>query len=206
MRNSRIAGIMLLLGLALAAPALGQGRTLGVRLGTSIATLNTDAQDILDRENRTGVVAGVFYNRSLGGFLAYQVEVLYAGRGTAFEDGSSFDLAYVEIPALLKVSVPVGLLRPGVFGGVALAVKVDCRVDEDGTSTKCDDVDGLDVKGTDWNAVVGGDVQLGLAGLSVWGDARYYMGLSDIGEFADVVEDVKNRSWELTAGVGIPLP
>lgn len=205
MRKLRIAGIALLLGLVSTSAALGQGRTLGVRLGTSIASLNTDAQDLLDRENRTGVVAGVFYNRSLGGPLGYQVEVLYAGRGTDFEDGSSFDLAYVEIPALLKVSVPVGMLRPGLFGGVALAVKVDCQVD-DGTSTKCDDVEGLDVKSTDWNAVVGGDLQLGLAGLSIWGDARYYVGLSNIGEFADVVEDVKNRSWELTAGVGIPLP
>lgn len=205
MRKLRIAGIALLLGLVSTSAALGQGRTLGVRLGTSIASLNTDAQDLLDRENRTGVVAGVFYNRSLGGPLGYQIEVLYAGRGTDFEDGSSFDLAYVEIPALLKVSVPVGMLRPGLFGGVALAVKVDCQVD-DGTSTKCDDVEGLDVKSTDWNAVVGGDLQLGLAGLSIWGDARYYVGLSNIGEFADVVEDVKNRSWELTAGVGIPLP
>lgn len=205
MRTLRIAGIALLLGLASSAPALAQGRTLGVRLGTSIATLNTDAQDLLDRENRTGIVAGVFYNRSLGGPLAYQVEVLYASRGTDFEDGSSLDLAYVEIPALLKVSVPVGMLRPGVFGGVALALKVDCKVD-DGTSESCDDVEGLDVKSTDFNAVVGGDLQLGLAGLSVWGDARYYVGLSDVGEFGDVVEDVKNRSWELTAGVGIPLP
>jgi len=205
MRKLTIAGIALLLGLVSTSTALGQGRTLGVRLGTSIASLNTDAQDLLDRDNRTGVVAGVFYNRSLGGPLGYQVEVLYASRGTDFEDGSSFDLAYVEIPALLKVSIPVGMLRPGLFGGVALAVKVDCQLD-DGTSTKCDDVEGLDVNSTDWNAVVGGDVQLGLAGLSIWGDARYYVGLSNIGEFADVVEDVKNRSWELTAGVGIPLP
>jgi hypothetical protein len=205
MRTLRIAGIALLLGLASSAPALAQGRTLGVRLGASIATLNTDAQDLLDRENRTGIVAGVFYNRSLGGPLGYQVEVLYASRGTDFEDGSSFDLAYVEIPALLKVSVPVGMVRPGVFGGVALALKVDCKVD-DGTSESCDDVEGLDVKSTDFNAVVGGDLQLGLAGLSVWGDARYYVGLSDVGELGDVVEDVKNRSWELTAGVGIPLP
>jgi hypothetical protein len=196
---------MLLLGLASATPGLAQGRTLGVRLGTSIATLNTNAENLLDRENRTGVVAGVFYNRSLGGPLAYQVEVLYAGRGTEFEDGSSFDLTYLELPVLLKASVPVGLLRPGVFGGVGLAVKVHCSV-EDGTSESCDDVEGLDVKSTDWNAVVGADLQLGLAGLSVWGDARYYVGLSDVGEFGDVVEDVKNRSWELTAGVGIPLP
>jgi hypothetical protein len=205
MRTLRIAGIALFLGLASSAPALAQGRTLGVRLGASIATLNTDAQDLLDRENRTGIVAGVFYNRSLGGPLGYQVEVLYASRGTDFEDGSSFDLAYVEIPALLKVSVPVGMVRPGVFGGVALALKVDCKID-DGTSESCDDVEGLDVKSTDFNAVVGGDLQLGLAGLSVWGDARYYVGLSDVGELGDVVEDVKNRSWELTAGVGIPLP
>lgn len=204
MRNLRITGLSLLLTLVFASTALAQGRSLGVRIGASVATLDVDAADVLDEENRTGLVAGVFYNQA-GGLLGYQVEVLYAKRGADFGDGGSIDLSYVTIPALLKVGLPAGLVRPSVFGGIALALQVDCEIDEDAPQA-CDDVSGLEVKDTDWNAVFGADLQLGLAGVNLVADGRYYLGLSDIAEFEDVTADVKNRSWEFTAGVGIPLP
>lgn len=205
MRNPRLAGIVALMVVMTAAPGFAQGRTFGVRAGTSVSTLDTNVEDIFDEENRSGFVGGVFYNQGLG-LLGYQLEVLYANRGTAFQGGGSIDLAYIEVPALLKVGVPLGLLRPGVFGGVAVAFNVACDLEDEGTTTSCDDITEFNVNRTDWNAVVGADLQLGLAGLSLWGDGRYYLGLSDIGEIEDVTANFKNRSWEFTAGIGIPLP
>lgn len=202
MRNLRMAGVSLLLTLAVSTTALAQGATLGARLGASVATLDTDAASVLDEENRTGLVAGVFYNRSLG-LLGYQVEVLYTNRGADFGDGGSLDLTYIQIPALLRVNLPVGLLQPGVFAGVAAALKVDCQV---GDSDDCDDIEGIEVNDVDLNGVVGADLKFGLVGVSLWLDGRYYLGLSDIGDFEDVVGDLKNRSWEFSAGLGIPLP
>ena len=204
MRHLTASGLVLCLALIAAPGASAQSGTFGARLGTSVATLDTDADDVLQEENRTGLVAGVFYNRSYG-LIGTQFEVLYARRGSDFADGSAIDLTYVTIPALVKVAVPVGLVRPGVFGGVALALNVDCEV-EDTETTACDDVAGVSVNDVDFNAVVGADVQVGLAGLSLWGDGRYYVGLSDVGEFEDVLQDVKHRSWEFTAGVGLPVP
>lgn len=204
MRYPRLAAFVALMVLTASSSAFAQGRTFGVRAGTSVSTLDTNAEDIFDKENRSGLVAGAFYNQSFG-LLGYQVEVLYANRGTAFQGGGSIDLAYVEIPALLKVGVPVGLLRPGVFGGVALAFNVACDLEDQGTTTRCDDIAEFSVDRTDLNAVFGADLQLGLGGLSVWGDGRYYLGLSDVGRIEDVTVDFKNRSWELTAGIGIPL-
>lgn len=204
MRNLRIAGITLTLTLAAASAALAQSRTLGARLGASVATLDVEFDEALDEENRTGLVAGVFYNQSFGP-LGYQLEVLYSKRGADFGDDGSIDLTYVTIPALLKVGLPAGLLRPSLFGGVALALEIDCEVDET-TPEACDDVEGLEVSSTDWNGVVGAELALGLAGATVLADGRYYVGLSDVVEFEDVAGDVKNRSWEFTAGVGIPLP
>lgn len=202
MKNLRIVGISLLLSLAVASTAMAQGRTLGARLGASVATLDVDAENILDEENRTGLVAGVFYNRSLG-LLGYQVEVLYASRGADFGDGGSLDLTYIQIPALLKVNLPVGMLQPGVFGGVAVALKIDCEV---GESENCDDVAGVDVNDVDFVGVVGADLKYSLVGVGLWLDGRYNLGLSNIGDFEDVVGDLKNRSWEFSAGLGIPLP
>lgn len=203
MRHAAIAALAALLVFA-SAPWLSAQSTFGARLGTSVATLDTDAESILDEDNRTGPVFGVFYNRDLG-VLGYQVEVLYTKRGTGLSGGSSLDLTYVQFPALLKVGVPTGFLRPGLFGGVALAVKVDCTVAQDGNSG-CSDVGGLEVDDVDWNAVAGVDLNMTLAAVSLWADGRYYVGLSDVGDFEDIADDVKNRSWELTAGVGIPLP
>lgn len=204
MRYSRLAAFALLMVLTASSAAFAQGRTFGVRAGTSVSTLDTNAEDIFDKENRSGLVAGAFYNQSFG-LLGYQVEVLYANRGTAFQGGGSIDLAYVEIPALLKVGVPVGLLRPGLFGGVALAFNVACDLEDEGATTQCDDIAEFSVDRTDLNAVFGADLQLGLGGLSVWGDGRYYVGLSDVGRLEDVTVNFKNRSWELTGGIGIPL-
>lgn len=203
MRPMRIAWIALLLVCSIAPTLEAQG-TFGARVGTSVATLDTDAESILDEDNRSGPVFGVFYNRDLG-VLGYQLEVLYTKRGTDLTGGGSLDLAYVQIPALLKAGVPVGMLRPGIFGGIALALKVDCEV-VDGGSSGCDDISGFELNDVDWNAVFGVDLRLPLTAISLWADGRYYMGLSDVGEFDDVVDDVKNRSWELTAGVGIGLP
>jgi hypothetical protein len=203
MNKLRIAGVSLGLSIAVASTAMAQGRTLGARLGASVATIDVDAENILDKENRTGLVAGVFYNRSLG-LLGYQVEVLYASRGADFGDDGSLDLTYVQIPVLLKVNLPVGvLLQPGVFGGVAVALNVDCEV---GESESCDDVAGIDVNDVDFVGVVGADLKYSLVGFGLWVDGRYNLGLADIGDFEDVVGDVKNRSWEFSAGIGIPLP
>lgn len=198
----RIAGVSLLLALTVTSAAAAQGGTLGVRAGASVATLDTDAESILDEENRTGLVAGVFYNRSLG-LLGYQVEVLYTSRGADFGDGGSLDLTYIQIPALLRVNLPVGMLQPGVFAGVAAALKVDCQA---GDSESCDDIEGVEVNDVDVNGVVGADLKLSLVGVGLWLDGRYYTGLSDIGDFDAAVGDLKNRSWEFTVGLGIPLP
>lgn len=199
----RIAGTSLLLLLVTTSSALAQGRTLGVRVGTSVATVDIEAEEVLDEENRTGLVAGVFYNQTFG-VIGYQLEVLYAKRGADFGDDGSLDLSYVTIPALLKVGLPTGVVRPSLFGGVALALNVGCEVDENNPQD-CDDVTGLEVKDTDWNAVVGADLQFGLGGAALYADGRYYVGLTNIAEIEDVVSDVKHRSWEFTAGVGIPL-
>ena len=203
MRPTRIVPIALLLFCSIVPSLQAQG-TFGARIGTSVATLDTDAESILDEDNRSGPVFGVFYNRGIGA-LGYQLEVLYTKRGTDLTTGGSLDLAYVQIPALLKIGVPVGMLRPGILGGIALAVRVDCDLVGDGSSA-CSDIAGFNLNDVDWNAVVGADLRLSLTAISLWADGRYYVGLSDVGEFEAVIDDVKNRSWELTAGVGIGLP
>lgn len=171
--------------------------TLGVRGGVSVASASLDLDTFSD-ENRTGLVGGAFLAFQPG-LLGLQFEALYHEKGFREENGpSDLDLAYLEIPALLKLGLPLAVIRPGVFGGVAVAFETRCEFQ----GLDCEDA-GLETKGTDLSGVFGADLMIGLGGLSLWADGRYTVGFSDIHEAGDVFEDIKNRSWDFTAGVGI---
>lgn len=188
--------VLTALTLAPTAPLHAQGTTFGVRGGISVASADFD-EATFDASNRTGFVGGVFLDYASSGLLGFQIGAQYTQKGAELDLGAAredFDLAYLEIPAVVKLGLPLGPLRPSVFGGAALGFKASC---ESG-GEDCDD----DTTGTDFSGVAGADVSLDLGGLSLWADARYHFGLSDISDSADVVGDLRNRAWLLQVGIG----
>lgn len=185
--------------LATSGAALAQSDvTLGVRGGVSVASASLDVDETFSDENRTGLVGGAFLAFQPGIF-GLQFEALYHEKGFREENGPrDLDVAYVEIPALLKLGLPLAVIRPAVFGGVAVAFETRCEF----RGLDCEEA-GLDTKGTDLSGVFGADLMIDLGGPSLWADGRYSVGFSDIHEAGDVFEDIKNRSWDFTAGVGI---
>ena len=187
------------LALALAtAPAAAQ-TTLGVRGGISVASASFDT-DTFDESNRTGFVGGVFLDFGRSSMFGFQVGAQYSQKGAEFDAGQTIDdltLNYLEIPAVLKVGVPLGGLKPSVFAGAALGFNTSCEVEGGGD---CDE----QVTSTDVSGVVGADLVIDLGGISIWGDARYNVGLSDISD-GEAFSDFKNRAFNLTAGFGVPI-
>ncbi len=172
--------------------------TLGARGGVSVASASLDASETFAEENRTGFVGGAFLSLQPG-LLGFQVEALYHEKGFREADGPrNLDVSYIEFPALLKLALPLPLVRPGVFGGPALAFEARCAFG----GSECQE-GGFDSESSDVGAVFGADVALGLGRLSLWADGRYTLGLSDIHGAGDVFQEVKNRSWDLTVGLGI---
>ncbi|HKK92534.1 MAG TPA: hypothetical protein VJ925_03835, partial [Longimicrobiales bacterium] len=114
--------------------------------------------------------------------------------GATVED---FTLNYLEIPAVLKVGLPLGGLKPSIFAGAALGFNTSC---ESGGGGDCDD----QVTSTEFSGVVGADLAIYLSGISLWADARYNVGLNDIAD-GDAFGDFKNRAFNLTAGIGFRL-
>ena len=172
-----------------------QGLTFGVRGGLSVASL--DAGDTFDTSNRTGFVGGLFLDYATSGPLGFQVGAQYAQKGVEFDAQSAidgFDLGYLEIPAVLKLGIPLGMIRPSVFGGAGLSFKTSCDIV--GGTGDCD------VSGTDFSGIAGADLAIYLGGLSLWADARYHFGLQNISDASDVVGDLKNRNWTLQVGIG----
>lgn len=193
LRNT-LAGLALL---ALFVPGLQAQTTFGLRGGISVAGASLDADVTFDESNRTGYVAGIFLDYASNGLLGFQIAAQYTQKGVELDLGaatSEFDLAYLEIPAVLKLGLPLGPIRPSVFGGAALSFKAGCDVDGD----DCAD----ELSGTDFSGVLGADLAIHLGGLSLWADARYSVGLQNVSEAEDVISDLKNRNWTLQVGIG----
>ena len=176
-----------------------QGLALGLRAGVSVASASIDASQTFDKSNRTGFAGGVFLDYDAG-LLGFQVGAQYSQKGVDLNVGTAveeFSLNYVEIPAVVKLGIPLGMIKPSVFGGAGLGFKTGC----DNSGVDC----GSDVKSTDVSGIAGADVSLSLGSISLWADGRYHFGLNNINDATDVVGDLKNRNWTFQAGIGFKL-
>lgn len=176
-----------------------QGLVLGFRGGVSVASASADLSETFSTSNRTGFAGGIFFDYD-GGVLGLQFGAEYAQKGVDLDVAgavSEFSLSYLEIPAVLKVGIPLGTIKPSVLAGVGLGFKTGC--DESGTD--CGD----DIKGTDFTGIAGADLAVYLGSISLWVDGRYHFGLSNINEAMDIVGDLKNRNWTFQAGIGFKL-
>jgi len=183
-----------MIGLILAAPeARAQGGLeLGLRGGVSVATASLDISETFSKSNRTGFTGGVFANFDLG-LLGLQVAGQYTQAGVTLDFGGVVDdlsIDYLEIPAVVKLGIPLAMLKPSLFAGAALGFNTSC----DNAGVDC----GADVKSTDWKGIVGADVALYLGSISLWADGRYNFGLASVSE----VDQLKNRNWLFQAGIG----
>ncbi|UCF20283.1 MAG: PorT family protein [Gemmatimonadota bacterium] len=190
-----------LIGLALLASQANaqQGLRLGVRGGVTVATASADVEETLSTNNRTGFSGGVFLNYDIG-ILGFQVAGQYTQKGVEldFEDAvSDISLDYLEIPAVIKAGLPLGIIKPSLLGGVAFSFNTKC----DDSGDDCGD----EVKSTDVLGIAGADVAIYLGSISVWADGRYHFGLSNVNEAEDLVGDLKNRNWTFQAGLAFGL-
>jgi hypothetical protein len=117
-------------GLALLAvvPQLGAAQTLNthLRLGAAVSTLPGFPPGY-NASSRTGLQSGVGVTLRLAPVLAVQLQVQYTQKGARIGDGGVW-LDYVEVPVLLRLSLPrrvVGTTVSALFG-VAPAHEVRC--------------------------------------------------------------------------------
>ena len=203
-RHLRIAAAVLVASLSVASTATAQvQKTLGVRGGVAVASASLeDASETLDTDNRTGFAGTLFLNAGKGRF-SLQPEVSYIQKGVKDADGGGeTQFTYIEAAALLKAGLPLGIARAGLFGGIGADFESDCKIVEDGVETSCDDEE-IDTKSPDWNAIFGLDVAVYVGGISLWGDGRYSVGLSDISDVESI--SYKNRAWIFSVGLGFEL-
>lgn len=198
-----ITATMFAFGFAGAPQAAAQQNMVGVKGGFIAAEVTGDFAD--DFSSRTGFGFGGFLQVMVGPNFSIQPEALYLAKG-ASEDDAEVRLNYLQIPVLVQYHLPTPGVSPRVFAGPSLAFEVSCDIEDGSFSASCED-EGVDTKSADFGLVFGAGVDIPAGGVVVTLDGRYDMGVTNIGEDADELGDVeiKNRAWELFAGVGFPF-
>jgi hypothetical protein len=201
--------VALPLALLIAGPLHAQ-TTLGVKGGINISDVDADVEGLPDViDSKTGFVGGAFATFGLGSLFAVQPELLYSQKGFEASEGelsAQLGTNYFEIPVLLKAQFNLAMLRPAVYAGPVVSFETGCTVSVLGVSVDCDDDEGfVDRKTSDWGAVFGANVDLFVGPVMLLLDARYQLGLTNLADVPDSTDEVKNRVWQIMAGVGITL-
>ena len=172
------------------------GAVFGARAGVSVAEASLDVNQTFSSDNRTGFAGTIFLDFP-SALLNLQAEASYIQKGIEnAESGQALELDYFELAGLLKFGLPIPVVQPHLFGGIGADFRVQDNVPADVTFSS---------KNTDWNLIFGADVKFVLGKIILYGDGRYAMGLTDVTEASDIVQDMKNRAWIFSAGIGLPF-
>jgi hypothetical protein len=183
--------------------AVAQNNVAGIKAGITLASADIEDLDgTFSTDNRTGWSAGGFLTFAWGP-LAIQPELNYLNVGfTPLRPPGipEVELRYIAPVVLLKLGIPLEVIRPSIFAGAAVGIELDCQIG----GTPCEDAPfPLETGTSDPTAVFGVDTDLYLSdAVALRADVRYAIGFSNIREASDIWREIKNRAWQVQAGLG----
>jgi Outer membrane protein beta-barrel domain len=188
----------------------------GAEVGYSRADLIGANADIV--ESKRGAITGVYLHFPVSAVAAIRPELLFSLRGgrtlvgiTGTDDFADVDmeLAYMELPLLARLVWPRGQVRPAVFGGPSLALRIGCDLlvvlPDTVTRSTCGEetvdpgfLDVSQLRTWDVGWVAGAAVELYLARTTLSLQGRYTEGLRSVLETG---VDLKNRAAAVLFGL-----
>jgi hypothetical protein len=212
----RIAPLGVALCLAAENAAAQGGPAAGAEVGYSRADLIGANADIV--ESKRGAITGVYLHFPVSSVVAIRPELLFSLRGgrtlvgiAGTDDFADVDLelAYLELPLLARLVWPRGQVRPAVFGGPSVALRIGCDIlvvlPDSATRSTCGEeeetpgfVDVSQVRPWDVGWVAGAAVELYLARTTLSLQGRYTEGLRSVLETG---VDLKNRAAAVLFGL-----
>lgn len=198
-KRSIVAGAVVILGLA---GPLSAQPAIGIKGGLSFGNISNKGVLPGNLDNRTGWAAGLYLGG--GGVIGFGVEGLYAQRGAESEETTATAetrLDYLDIPAYLKIKLPIPGIKPFAFAGPQVSYEVKCRT---GAGGDCGDYGATGRSRWDYAGIIGAGVRLGSSGGVGFGiEGRYVYGLKDLKPSTITSsESFKNRSFLILASIG----
>jgi hypothetical protein len=207
------------IALCLAGSAAAQTRAAaGAEVGYSRADLIGANADIV--ESKQGAITGVYLHFPVSSVVAIRPELLFSLRGgstvvaiAGTDDLAVIDLelAYLELPLLARLVWPRGQIRPVVFGGPSVALRIGCDllfITADSARSTCGEEEeeeessgGVDVdlvREWDLGWVAGAALEMYLPRTTLSVQGRYTEGLRSVLEGGI---DLKNRGVALLFGL-----
>ena len=198
-----------ILVLALAATQSNLRAQQRVRTGLTggVVSSTLDSPDA-NSDRRTAFAAGLAIDLPFSPSLSFLTGVTYEQKGATGSDATldlaaAIELAYLQIPAMLRYQFPGAKVRPFIEGGGAFALRLSCtaKASAGGFSVSGDCADVPDESGpgtadpvekTDVSALVGAGVDLGKWAAGI----RYDHGLTNLDKTG--TSTVKNRAFLLS--------
>lgn len=202
------ATIGIVLGMiGLGQPALASAGVTALGFKAGLAAAGQNGANGFD-DTRAGIGAGFTAGIPLSPHVSLQPEVLYVRKGakTTFELTNSqgtvlssmsvtYAIDYLEIPLLLRVGVPTsGSVEPYFIGGPSVGFKVSEELRFGDASETWDRV-----STSDFGLAIGAGLEMGRGRTRWLLEARYTVGLTDIGSIPDA--SLRNSVWLVAAGV-----
>jgi hypothetical protein len=185
---------MVALGLGLAPVGAPAQSGIGIKGGLSYGNVANTGVLPGNLDGRTGFAVGV--SAGTWGLLGLGAEALFAQRGfTGPNGGDRRELENLDVPAYLRVTLPMPGVAPFAYAGPQVSFELQCRFDD----APCTNPNR---PRTSYAATVGGGVKVGgPRSLSIEG--RYIYGLTDL-KLSTLTDpgNYKTRSFLILAGVG----
>ncbi len=169
---------------------------------------NLDISDLSVNEvtsSHTGGMVGGYIGTHMGRLFTIRLEGYWTQKGadlvTSGTTTESFKLQYIEVPLILRVNIPLVVIKPSVYAGPAISFQTKCDAEDtaSGTSLPCEDA-GITLKSTDVSGIIGAGVGIGPVTLDVQYDFSFSNILEDDPTSTD---EVKNQTWTVRAAFGI---
>ena len=210
MKNMKI--ILAVLTVIAVLPASAQ-ISLGVLGGLNLANLNMDEGDMGDAEfaSRTVFGFGGILDYSISENVALRLEPMYLQKGAdivvdGYDDQFIVKLSYFEVPMMFKYSFGSDNVNPYIMAGPSIGFLLEAKTEVivSGVSEETDIKD--ETSNVDFSLGFGAGVSLPMGNNSIFVDARYALGLTNIVDDPDAPDDdVKNKGIQIFAGISFPV-
>ena len=195
---------------------VNKGFSLGVKAGIDLSRVsNEDLPSGMEKVSKIGFQGGFVGNLGFGKFLSVQMELLFAQKGFKIKETESgvtvkawTTVNYLEIPLLLKFSLPAGpvviFANVGPSFGIGLTGKIATEPDL-GMDQKVSFDDG-GLKRFDFGLLFGAGAGIKVGPGLIYLDLRYGLGISDINNVTDAVKNAdgykknSNRNFGIAVG------